>query len=122
VTASAARCFVVADAHLGQVPPAIQVAFHAFLDQVPHPGDQLLINGTCSPFSTPRSSATPRIAMKPATWSDAARRDLGESRSLGRLLRRDLGIQYYWANPLSWPGARSSCTVTGSPSSIGVAR
>lgn len=44
------RVVVVADAHLGQVPAATQVAFHRFLDAVPDLGDALLINGDLFDF------------------------------------------------------------------------
>ncbi len=44
------RVVVVADAHLGQVPPATEAAFHAFLDAVPTLGDALLINGDLFDF------------------------------------------------------------------------
>jgi len=41
---------VVADAHLGQVPPAVAAAFHRFLDAVPDLGDALIINGDLFDF------------------------------------------------------------------------
>jgi len=41
---------VVADAHLGQVPAAVADRFHRFLDQVPRPGDALLVNGDLFDF------------------------------------------------------------------------
>jgi UDP-2,3-diacylglucosamine hydrolase len=102
VTASAARCFVVADAHLGQVPPAVAVAFHAFLDQIPRPGDQLLINGDLFDFWFEYATTIPRrhvaTAMK---LGEVVRRGVAvtflggnHDRWGGDFLRRDLGIQY----------------------------
>lgn len=44
------RVVVVADAHLGQVPPATEHALHGFLDAVPDLGDALLINGDLFDF------------------------------------------------------------------------
>jgi UDP-2,3-diacylglucosamine hydrolase len=103
VTASAARCFVVADAHLGQVPPAVETAFHAFLDQVPQPGDQLLINGDLFDFWFEYATTIPRrhvaTAMK---LGNVVRRGIpvtflggNHDRWGGDFLRRDLGIHYY---------------------------
>jgi UDP-2,3-diacylglucosamine hydrolase len=51
---------VVADAHLGQVPPAIESAFHAFLDAVPDLGDALLINGDLFDFWFEYRAVIPR--------------------------------------------------------------
>jgi len=54
------RVIVVADAHLGQVPPPVRAAFHAFLDGVPQPGDHLLIMGDLFDFWFEYSSVIPR--------------------------------------------------------------
>jgi UDP-2,3-diacylglucosamine hydrolase len=102
VTASA-RCFVVADAHLGQVPPAVEVALHAFLDRVPQPGDELLINGDLFDFWFEYATVVPRrhvaTAMKlgglvqrgiPVTFFGG-----NHDRWGGEFLRNDLGIRYY---------------------------
>jgi UDP-2,3-diacylglucosamine hydrolase len=51
---------VVADAHLGQVPPAVVAAFHRFLDAVPDLGDALLINGDLFDFWFEYGSVIPR--------------------------------------------------------------
>ena len=51
---------VVADAHLGQVPPAVGTAFHAFLDQVPQPGDHLVLTGDLFDFWFEYQSVIPR--------------------------------------------------------------
>jgi UDP-2,3-diacylglucosamine hydrolase len=54
------RVVVVADAHLGQVPPAVAAAFHRFLDAVPDLGDALLINGDLFDFWFEYGSVIPR--------------------------------------------------------------
>ncbi len=41
---------IVADAHLGDAPPAVEEALLAFLDRVPELGDALLINGDLFDF------------------------------------------------------------------------
>jgi UDP-2,3-diacylglucosamine hydrolase len=103
VTASATRCLLVADAHLGQVPPVVEAAFHAFLDQVPEPGDELLINGDLFDFWFEYATTVPRrhvaTAMK---LGSLVRRGIAvtflggnHDRWGGDFLRRDLGIRYY---------------------------
>jgi UDP-2,3-diacylglucosamine hydrolase len=94
---------VVADAHLGQVPPAVEVALHAFLDRVPQPGDELLINGDLFDFWFEYATVVPRrhvaTAMKlgglvqrgiPVTFFGG-----NHDRWGGEFLRNDLGIRYY---------------------------
>src|SRR5258707_4235164 len=54
------RVLVVADAHLGQVPPAVASAFHRFLDAVPDLGDALVINGDLFDFWFEYRSVIPR--------------------------------------------------------------
>ena len=54
------RVVVVADAHLGQVPPATAAAFHRFLETVPQPGDHLLINGDLFDFWFEYGAVIPR--------------------------------------------------------------
>lgn len=51
---------VVADAHLGQVPPSVAAAFHRFLDAVPDLGNALLINGDMFDFWFEYGSVIPR--------------------------------------------------------------
>lgn len=51
---------VVADAHLGQVPPAVEAAFHRFLRAVPDLGDALLINGDLFDFWFEYGAVIPR--------------------------------------------------------------
>ena len=51
---------VVADAHLGQVPAAVEASFHAFLERVPQRGDHLLINGDLFDFWFEYGAVIPR--------------------------------------------------------------
>jgi UDP-2,3-diacylglucosamine hydrolase len=51
---------VVADVHLGQVPPATAAMFQGFLDTVPRPGDHLLINGDLFDFWFEYGAVVPR--------------------------------------------------------------
>ena len=98
-----ARCLVVADAHLGQVPPATEAAFHAFLDRVPQPGDHLLINGDLFDFWFEYRAVVPR-----KHFASIARLQQTRARGVaitfiggnhdrwgGDFLRRDLGIAFY---------------------------
>ena len=55
-----ARVIVVADAHLGQVPPAVGTAFHAFLEEIPQPGDHLILTGDLFDFWFEYQSVIPR--------------------------------------------------------------
>ncbi len=57
---TAPRVIVVADAHLGQVPAAVGTAFHAFLDQVPQPGDHLVLTGDLFDFWFEYPTVIPR--------------------------------------------------------------
>ena len=54
------RVIVVADAHLGQVPPAVGKAFHAFLEQIPQRGDHLILMGDLFDFWFEYQSVIPR--------------------------------------------------------------
>ena len=54
------RVIVVADAHLGQVPPAVGQAFHAFLEEIPQPGDHLILTGDLFDFWFEYHSVIPR--------------------------------------------------------------
>lgn len=54
------RVLVVADAHLGQVPPAVAAALHRFLDAVPDLGDALVINGDLFDFWFEYGAVIPR--------------------------------------------------------------
>lgn len=99
----ATRCVVVADAHLGQVPKAVETAFHSFLDTVPQTGDELLVGGDLFDFWFEYGSVVPRrhvaTAMKlgalvargiPVTFLGG-----NHDRWGGDFLRRDLGIAYH---------------------------
>jgi UDP-2,3-diacylglucosamine hydrolase len=112
---------VVADAHLGQVPPAVEVALHAFLDRVPQPGDELLINGDLFDFWFEYATVVPRrhvaTAMKlgglvqrgiPVTFFGG-----NHDRWGGEFLRNDLGIRYYTGQAELELAGRRSLVVHG---------
>lgn len=65
--------FVLSDAHLGGVPDAVALALHRFLDQVPQPGDHLLINGDLFEFWFEYDSVIPRRAFPTLARLAAAR-------------------------------------------------
>ncbi|PYP57688.1 MAG: hypothetical protein DMD44_09630 [Gemmatimonadetes bacterium] len=103
VPAPASRVLVVADAHLGQVPPAVAAAFHRFLDAVPDLGDALLINGDLFDFWFEYRAVIPRrhfgtIAKLhsvrtrgvPVTFVGG-----NHDRWGGDFLTKDLGIAFY---------------------------
>jgi UDP-2,3-diacylglucosamine hydrolase len=99
----AARVLVVADAHLGQVAPAVETAFHRFLDAVPDLGDALLINGDLFDFWFEYGAVIPRRHFA-SVAKLAALRHRGipitfvggnHDRWGGDFLIRDLGIAYY---------------------------
>lgn len=93
----------MADAHLGQVPASVATAFHRFLDTVPQPGDELVVNGDLFDFWFEYGSVVPRrhlaTVMKlaglvqrgiPVTFLGG-----NHDRWGGDFLRRDMGIGYY---------------------------
>ena len=99
----AARVLVVADAHLGQVAPAVETAFHRFLEAVPDLGDALLINGDLFDFWFEYGAVIPRRHFT-SVAKLAALRGRGipitfvggnHDRWGGDFLIRDLGIAYY---------------------------
>lgn len=98
-----ARCYVLADAHLGQVAAKVESALHAFLDTVPQPGDELLVAGDLFDFWFEYGRVVPRrhvvTAMKlgglvargiPVTFLGG-----NHDRWGGDFLRRDLGIDFH---------------------------
>lgn len=97
------RVVVVADAHLGQVPPATRDAFHAFLDAVPTIGDALLINGDLFDFWCEYGAVIPRKHFSTIARLDALRNRgvpitfIGgnHDRWGGDFFTRDLGIAYH---------------------------
>ncbi len=99
----ASRVIVVADAHLGQVPAATEAAFHAFLDEVPQPGDHLLINGDLFDFWFEYRAVIPRKHFASVAKLQAVRaRGIpitfvggNHDRWGGDFLRHDLGIAFY---------------------------
>lgn len=93
----------MADAHLGQVPESVATAFHRFLDTVPQPGDELVVNGDLFDFWFEYGSVVPRrhlaTVMKlaglvqrgiPVTFLGG-----NHDRWGGDFLRHDMGISYY---------------------------
>lgn len=94
---------MVADAHLGQVPPGTTVAFHAFLEAVPSLGDALLINGDLFDFWFEYGTVIPRKHFGSVARLQALRAQgipitfIGgnHDRWGGDFLRRDLGIAFY---------------------------
>lgn len=103
VPAVPSRVVVVADAHLGQVAPAVQAAFHRFLDVVPDLGDALLINGDLFDFWFEYGAVIPRKHFGSVAKLQALRaRGVAitfvggnHDRWGGDFLRQDLGIDYH---------------------------
>src|SRR5204862_2653995 len=99
----ACRVVVVADAHLGQVPPAVAVAFHRFLDAVPDLGDALLIDGDLFDFWFEYGSVIPRRHFGTVAKLHALRTRGGpitfvggnHDRWGGDFLIHDLGIAFH---------------------------
>jgi len=96
------RVVVVADAHLGQVPPATAAAFHAFLDAVPTLGDALLINGDLFDFWFEYKRVIPRKHFATVAKLRTLRERMpiafmggNHDRWGGAFLRDDLGIEYW---------------------------
>jgi len=83
------RVLVVADAHLGQVPPAVESAFHRFLEAVPDLGEALLINGDLFDFWFEYGAVIPRRHF--ATTLVGGNHD----RWGGDFLTKDLGIGFH---------------------------
>jgi UDP-2,3-diacylglucosamine hydrolase len=97
------RVLVVADAHLGQVPPAVAAAFHRFLDAVPDLGDALVINGDLFDFWFEYRAVIPRRHFGTVAKLQAVRaRGIpitfvggNHDRWGGDFLIHDLGIAFY---------------------------
>jgi UDP-2,3-diacylglucosamine hydrolase len=97
------RIVVVADAHLGQVPPNVAATFHEFLDRVPQLGDHLLINGDLFDFWFEYRSVIPRKHFPTVAQLQALRAKgmpitfVGgnHDRWGGDFLTKDLGIAFY---------------------------
>jgi len=94
---------VVADAHLGQVPPAVGTAFHAFLEQVPQPGDHLVLTGDLFDFWFEYHSVIPRKHFATvAKLQEVRARGVpitfvggNHDRWGGSFFTRDLGIAFF---------------------------
>jgi len=81
----------VADAHLGQVPESVARAFHSFLDTVPQPGDELVVNGDLFDFWFEYGSVVPR-------------RHLGTVMKLAALVQRGIPVTFLGGNHDRWGG------------------
>lgn len=94
---------VVADAHLGQVPPDTRDAFHAFLEAVPSLGDALLVNGDLFDFWCEYGAVIPRKHFSTIARLEALRARgvpitfIGgnHDRWGGDFFTHDLGIAYH---------------------------
>jgi len=94
---------VVADAHLGQVPPAVESAFHRFLEAVPDLGEALLINGDLFDFWFEYGAVIPRrhfatVAKLHALRAKGVTITLvggNHDRWGGDFLTKDLGIGFH---------------------------
>jgi len=101
------RVIVVADAHLGQVPPATAAAFHRFLSAVPQPSDHLLINGDLFDFWFEYGAVIPRKHFGHiAALRDLRKRGVritlmggNHDRWGGPFLTEDLGVEFH-ADPI----------------------
>jgi UDP-2,3-diacylglucosamine hydrolase len=94
---------VVADAHLGQVPASVGTAFHAFLDDVPKPGDHLVVTGDLFDFWFEYNTVIPRKHFATVAKLQAVRaRGIpitfvggNHDRWGGSFFRKDLGIEFF---------------------------
>lgn len=97
------RVIVVADAHLGQVPPDVRTTFHDFLEQVPQRGDHLLLTGDLFDFWFEYHSVIPRKHFATvAKLQEVRARGVpitfvggNHDRWGGSFFRQDLGIDFY---------------------------
>jgi UDP-2,3-diacylglucosamine hydrolase len=94
---------IVADAHLGQVPAAVGSAFHAFLDEIPRPGDHLVLMGDLFDFWFEYQSVIPRKHFATVTKLQEVRsRGIAitfiggnHDRWGGSFFTRDIGIAFF---------------------------
>jgi len=100
---STSRVIIVADAHLGQVPAAVGSAFHAFLDEIPRPGDHLVLMGDLFDFWFEYQSVIPRKHFATVTkLQDVRSRGIpitfvggNHDRWGGSFFTRDIGIDFF---------------------------
>ena len=93
----------MADAHLGQVPAAVGSAFHAFLDEIPRPGDHLVLMGDLFDFWFEYQSVIPRKHFATVTKLQEVRsRGIAvtfiggnHDRWGGSFFTRDIGIAFF---------------------------
>jgi UDP-2,3-diacylglucosamine hydrolase len=112
---------VVADAHLGQVPAAVGTAFHAFLDQVPTPGDHLVLTGDLFDFWFEYNTVIPRKHFATVAKLQSVRaRGIpitfvggNHDRWGGSFFRQDLGIEFFGGEAELELGGRRAFVVHG---------
>jgi UDP-2,3-diacylglucosamine hydrolase len=111
---------IVADAHLGDAPPAVEEALLAFLDQVPEFGDALLINGDLFDFWFAYRRVIPRRGFHVAASLRALRRRVpitmvggNHDRWGGDFWRQDLGIDFQPLRARFRAGGREVLAVHG---------
>jgi len=93
---------VVADAHLGVTPPAVEAALLDFLETVPTLGDCLLINGDLFDFWYSYSRVIPRRGFHVAAALERTARKIpvmmvggNHDRWGGDFWERDLGVRFH---------------------------
>ncbi len=97
------RVIIVADAHLGQVPPAVGTAFHTFLEEIPGPGDHLVLMGDLFDFWFEYKSVIPRKHFATvAKLQEVRARGIpitfvggNHDRWGGSFFTQDLGIEFF---------------------------
>ena len=97
------RVIIVADAHLGQVPPAVGKAFHAFLEEIPESGDHLVLMGDLFDFWFEYKSVIPRKHFATvAKLQEVRARGIpitfvggNHDRWGGSFFTQDLGIEFF---------------------------
>jgi UDP-2,3-diacylglucosamine hydrolase len=117
----AGRVLVLADAHLGQVPASVRTAFHAFLDEVPRPGDHLILMGDLFDFWFEYQSVIPRKHFATvAKLQEVRARGVpitfvggNHDRWGGSFFRDDLGIAFFGGEAELTLGARRAFVVHG---------
>lgn len=120
---------VVADAHLGVTPPAVEDALLAFLDAVPGLGDGLLVNGDLFDFWYSYGRVIPRRGFHVAAALARLARRLpvmmvggNHDRWGGDFWERDLGVRFAPRRLDFAAGARQVAAIHGDGLSEGTRR
>lgn len=111
----------MADAHLGQVPAAIGSAFQAFLDEIPRPGDHLVLMGDLFDFWFEYPSVIPRKHFATvAKLQEVRARGIpitfvggNHDRWGGTFFSQDLGIEFFGGEAELDLGGRRTYIVHG---------